>query len=222
MNKALDALRDKWGIAIGTFLIYMLITSGIPNVIQMMVPDMHWGSTENGITYTIVASAAGLVVSLFISGPMGLGAAIFSLALSRNKEARVEQILKGFDNFGNSVVLSLLMALFVFLWTLLFIIPGIIAALSYSMAYYIMADNPSIDPSEAMDRSKKLMDGNKMDLFVLGLMFLGLAIGCLFTCGIGFLWLIPFINVTMAKFYDDLSGGEPETDPIIDSFVMPD
>ena len=72
---------------------------------------------------------------------MSLGLAIFSIAISRSQSARVEQIFDGFSNFKNSLVANLLMSLFILLWTILLIIPGIIAGLSYSMTYYILADD---------------------------------------------------------------------------------
>jgi len=117
-------------------------------------------------------------------------------------------IFSGFNYFANTLVTYLLMVLYILLWTLLLIIPGIIAALSYSMTFYILVDEPTIKAQEALDRSKKMMDGHKMKLFYLCLRFWGLAILCLFTLGIGFLWLIPYMQVTTACFYDDINGLE--------------
>jgi uncharacterized membrane protein len=87
---------------------------------------------------------------------------------------------------------------------LLLIIPGIIAALSYSMTFFIIADDESIEPMEALKKSKKMMEGYKLKLFYLSIRFFGLALLCILTLGIGFLWLIPYTYVTMAKFYDDI------------------
>jgi len=184
MRAARESLKDKWGLAIGTFVIYILI-SAIP------------GSVND------LAS----IVSLILAGPLMLGVADFSLSLARGKEARIEQLFEGFHRFATAAGAYLLMVLYVILWTLLLIIPGIIAALSYSMTFYILADDPSIKAEDALRKSKAMTDGHKMKLFNLCLRFFLLALVCVLTLGIGFLWLIPFGHITMAKFYDDIKGG---------------
>jgi uncharacterized membrane protein len=184
MRMAKDSLKGKWGLAIGTFLIYILITASLG------------GGARN---YPQVS-----LISLILNGPLALGAAIFSLSLARNEEAGVEQIFFGFYKFGKALAAYLLMLVFILLWALLLIIPGIIAALSYSMTFYIMADDASISPMEAIDKSKAMMYGYKWKFFCLGLRFLLWSILCILTLGIGFLWLIPWMNVTIAKFYDDI------------------
>ena len=184
MRMARESLQGKWGLAIGTFLIYILLS------IAFQAPAKHYPQLS--------------LISLIISGPLTLGAAIFSLSLARNEEAGVEQIFFGFYKFGKALAAYLLMILFIILWALLLIIPGIIAALSYSMTFYIIADDASISAMDAIDKSKAMMYGYKWKLFCLGLRFLLWSLLCLLTLGIGFLWLIPWMNVTMAKFYDDI------------------
>ena len=184
MQMARKSLKDKWGLAIGTFVVYMLIIGAIQ-------------------TTTEFFPLVGLLL-LAISGPMALGIAIFSINISRNQDARLEQIFQGFNNFNTSLGAYLLMLLFTFLWTLLLIIPGIIAALSYSMTFYILADDNSIGAMEAIDKSKKMMDGYKWKYFCLGLRFIGWSLLCILTLGIGFLWLLPYMQVSMVKFYDDI------------------
>jgi len=181
MKQAREALSGKWGIAIGAFLVYILIVISI-----QIIPIF------------------GAIASVFITGPMSLGLAIFSLNLSRSQDAKLEQIFEGFNRFGVSLVAYLLMVLFILLWMLLLIIPGIIAALSYSMTFYILAEDNSIGAMEAIDKSKKMMDGYKWKYFCLGLRFLGWALLCILTLGIGFLWLVPYMQVSMANFYDDI------------------
>lgn len=99
------------------------------------------------------------------------------------------------------------MILYVLLWTLLLIVPGIIAALGYSMTFYILADEPELKAEEALRKSKAMMDGYKLKLFYLDLRFFLLAFLCILTLGIGFLWLIPYVNVTTALFYEDIKEG---------------
>jgi len=180
MRMARASLKGKWPLAIGTFLVYTLITSSFGAMRQ-----------------------AG-VIGLLIAGPLALGAAMFSLNLSRGREAKLEQLFDGFRLFSKSLVTYLLMLLYILLWSLLLIIPGIIAALSYSMSFYILADDPSLLPRDVLERSKKMMYGYKSKLFGLCILFLLLSILCILTLGIGFLWLIPHANVTMAKFYEDI------------------
>lgn len=189
MRAARESLKGKWGLAILTFFIYTLLTS----------------TTGTARSYgSMLTFSSGL--TLIIGGPLALGAAIFSLSISRGKEARLEQLFLGFNNFSTALVTYLLLILYVILWTLLLIIPGIIAALGYSMTFYILSDDPTIKPQDALKKSKTMMDGYKLKLFYLCLRFFLLALLCILTLGIGFLWLIPFVHVTMAKFYDDVKG----------------
>jgi uncharacterized membrane protein len=189
MRTARESLKDKWGLAILTLLIYTLLTAA-PGSVRSHHSILTLGST----------------LTLIIGGPLALGAAIFSLSISRGKEARLEQIFLGFNNFSTAFITYLLVILYVILWTLLLIVPGIIAALGYSMTFYILADDPLIKPQDALKKSKSMMDGYKLKLFYLGLRFFLLGLLCILTLGIGFLWLIPYIHVTMAKFYDDIKG----------------
>ena len=184
MKMARESLKGKWGLAIGTYVVYILIISVI-QVTSRFIPFVG-------------------LLSLIVVGPLVAGLAIFSLSLSRNKDAKLEQIFEGFNRFGTCVGAYLLMLLFILLWMLLLIIPGIIAALSYSMTFYILADDNSIGAMEAIDKSKQIMKGNKLKLFYLELRFIGWALLCILTLGIGFLWLMPYMQVSIAKFYDDV------------------
>ena len=102
---------------------------------------------------------------------MCIGLAIFALSISRKQDARLSQIFEGFYKFGVGFGTYLLMGIFVILWSLLLIVPGIIAALSYSQTYYIISENDSIGPLEAIKKSKEIMHGNKWKLFCLGFRF---------------------------------------------------
>ena len=184
MRMARESLKEKWGLAIGTYVVYMLIIGAIQATTEFF-------------------PLAGLL-SLIISGPMAVGIAVFSINISRNQDAKLEQIFQGFNNFGTSTGAYLLMILFILLWSLLLIIPGIIAALPYSMTFYIIADDNSIGAMEAINKSKKMMDGYKWKYFCLGLRFIGWSLLCILTLGIGFLWLLPYMQVSVVKFYDDI------------------
>lgn len=183
MRSARESLQGKWGLAVCVTVVYLVIVMALQSARQV-----------------------GPLASFFISGPFAGGLAIFALAIARNQEAKFEQLFDGFKRFGVYFVAYLLMIIFIFLWSLLLIVPGIIAAFSYSMIFYIIADDPFISASDALKRSKAMMQGNKGKLFGLQLRFLGWAILCILTAGIGFLWLIPYIQVSTAKFYEDLKG----------------
>ena len=176
MASARESLRGNWGRAVLVALVYWIIGS--------------------------VASVA----SLLISGPLALGLVKFYLPLSRGESPEVSALFSGFDQFLKAMAAYLLMALFILLWSLLLIVPGIIAACRYSQTYYLLHDNPDLGPLEAIRRSKEMMAGNKWKYFCLGWRFLGWALLCMLTCGIGFLWLMPYISVSQAKFYDDLNA----------------
>ena len=171
----------------------------------------NWGGA---IVATLIYLAISLVIgfipgaSLILGGPLMLGWALWALGVNRNQDFDYNKIFEGFNNFGNSLVTYLLMVIFIILWTLLFIIPGIIKGLAYSQTFYILADKPDIKPMEALRQSEAMMKGNKTKYFLLILLFFLLALACLLTLGIGFLFLIPLIQVTTARFYQELKGGE--------------
>ena len=193
MHEAREALKGKWGMAIGAFVIYIILTGSF-----QLLP--------RSVTF----------VSILVVAPMVLGLAVFSLRIARHQEANTGQIFEGFNRFGTALGAYFLMVLFALLWALLLIVPGIIAAISYAQTFYIIADDDRIGPMEAIDKSKAMMDGYKMKYFRMGLRFFGLALLCVLTLGIGFFWLMPFMQVTMARFYDDIKDrGAVEPQPEI-------
>jgi len=163
------------------------------------------GNWETPIVSYLVAeliSGIGGPIGLVIGGPMQFGVSVFSLRFARGKNAEVTQIFDGFKTrISESIVAYLLTLLYVALWSLLLIIPGIVAAIAYSQTFFILADDDKVSGTEAMARSQKMMSGNKWRFFCLGLRFTGWFILCLFTFGIGFLWLVPYMQVTLANFY---------------------
>lgn len=155
------------------------------------------------------SAAAGIIPgigALLVVGPLEYGMAYIFLKQARDHQpVQLGDMFRGFqDDFGGTFLIGLMTSLFTFLWSLLFVIPGIIAAYRYSMATYIMAENPTIAPSDAIERSKALMDGRKGDLFCLDLSFFGWALLTVLTAGIGALWLTPYMAVSRAAFYRSL------------------
>lgn len=163
----------------------------------------NWGNAILlSLIFMILGSVA--VVNIFIYGPLLFGFSLFFIKLTRNDNPELETLFDGFRLYAKTLVLSILIWIFTFLWTLLFFIPGIIAMYRYSMAYYIMTDNPEINAQEALRRSKFMMKGQKGRLFLLHLSFIGWIFLCLLSAGIGFLWLGPYISTANANFYNDL------------------
>lgn len=147
----------------------------------------------------------GSVGAFIIGGPLSLGLVGYFLHLAREEEATIEGVFDSFgEHFVQSLLLYLMTAIFTFLWSLLFVIPGIVKAYAYSMAYYIKRDNPTYDWKQCLDESQKMMDGKKWKLFCLQLSFIGWSIVCAFTFGIGYLWLTPYMNAATANFYESI------------------
>ncbi len=148
---------------------------------------------------TVVAS----VVTFVLAGPVAIGTTIYLQQIVENgADGNNYPVIweQGFKRFGDNIVLYLLKMLYIFLWSLLLIVPGIIKAFSYSMAEWILAKHPEMTPSQAIQRSQELMQGHKSELFVLGLSFIGWFLLCILTLGIGFVFLIPYVELTFANF----------------------
>jgi len=169
------------------------------------------------------------IYSLLISGPFTLGLSILFLAVFRRQHAELSQVFYGFENFGKSLGLFLFMSLFILLWSLLFVIPGIIAAIRYSQAFYVLADHPEYGIQDCMNESKRMMYGNKWKYFVTMFSFIGWIILCSIPMGIvenyivakpdsaglqllavvayiPFIWLTPYMTLTAVGFYEILAG----------------
>ncbi len=144
----------------------------------------------------------GPVLALCVTGPLALGTAYIYLNLVRGQEPDVNILLSGFNRFVDTLVLTLLISIFTFLWSLLFVVPGIIKSISYSQAYYILAEHPEMSGKEALDASVDMMDGHKMEYFVLILSFIPWCLLGAVTCGLGFLYVIPYMETTFANFYN--------------------
>ena len=161
----------------------------------------------------------GWIGTLIIGGPYLLGYSIFFLSLSRKQEPRLSHLFEGFYHFADALVAYLLMTLFIILWTLLFIIPGVVASLSYSQTFFILADNRQLKGSEALRESRAMMKGNRWKLFCLCWRFFGWFLLGILSMGIGFLWIVPYLATTLAHFYNDLKG---ETEPSFDPGPVPE
>lgn len=152
--------------------------------------------------------AIGLVfgIAFFILGSIvSVGYAKFNLSLIDGEDSTINDLFGYFKHWKTTILANLLRSVYVFLWSLLCFIPGIIASYTYAMVPYIMAEDPELTAREACERSKQMMDGNRMRLFCLTFSFIGWAILCAFTCGIGNIVLAPYIEAAVADFYREIS-----------------
>jgi uncharacterized membrane protein len=144
------------------------------------------------------------IVQFILSGVVRLGYCKYMLKLHDGEHADIKDLFSEFNRFGDAFVLSLLKGLYVSLWSLLFVIPGIIAIYKYAMSFFILLEHPGMRPRDALDASEQMMDGHKASLFWLGMSFIGWEILCTFTLGIGYLWLYPYANAAQTAFYRNL------------------
>lgn len=147
----------------------------------------------------------GTIGSIIVAPPLMLGLYKMFLNVTYGDKAEVSTIFEPFQTcFASSVILNLLVGIFTFLWSLLLIIPGIIKSYAYSMSFYILAENPNMSASDAITESKTIMDGHKMDLFVLMLSFFPWIVLCVFTFGLGYIFVLPYMQLTMTNFYHNV------------------
>lgn len=144
------------------------------------------------------------IISFVATSMLSFGSLSFFLKLSRDEEVTYKEVFEKTNMFLPYIIISLVSAIFSLLWGLLFIIPGIIAAISYSQAMFIKLDNPDMDEIECIRKSKEIMNGHKLDYFILNLSFIGWAFLGIFTFGILYIWLIPYISLAQANFYNSL------------------
>ena len=156
----------------------------------------------------IIASLFAAVIYFVLGGFIGVGYAKFNLNLVDKKNAAFETLFEYFSHWKTTTIARLLRALYVFLWSLLFIIPGIVAGFSYAMTDYILAEDPELTADEAISQSKSIMMGNKWRFFCLQFSFIGWDILATLAFGIGHLWLTPYKQAAYAAFYREVSGTE--------------
>lgn len=237
---AREALRGKWKIAVLTGLVALLLGAATwedpelhveqgldAAVVNLELYSQNFTLFSVGqqpqldVVWTVVmahlAKAAFVLalVQIVLGSIVAVGYAKFNLDLVDKEELSIKTLFDYFPQWKTMLIAGLLQALYIFLWSLLLVIPGVIATYRYAMTSFILAEDPEMGAGEAIDRSKEMMDGHKWDLFCLHFSFLGWALLCAFTAGIGYLWLTPYVQAATAAFYRDLTmplacnGNEP-------------
>ncbi len=174
---ARTSLKGKWGIACGLTFIVFLITSVIPWAVDVLLSGgfSNWFSQEEP---SLAAETANVIISIIFI-PLSISVCWFYLSLVRAEGPEISQVFSVYHDsktFFKLIGLAIVMGIFVFLWSLLLIIPGIIKSISYSQAYFLIKDHPEYTVLEAISESRKRMNGHKARFFLLQLSFIGWAI----------------------------------------------
>ncbi|HPM02469.1 MAG TPA: DUF975 family protein [Candidatus Cloacimonadota bacterium] len=184
-RQARELLKGKWNRFAMIYFVYL--------VLYCMI-----------IALDYVVANSGTIGAMFFVGQFALSFAYLSLKVYHSEEIDLDGLFYGFKFYFKALWTNILMGIYIVLWCLLLIIPGIIAAYSYSMTFFVLADNPELSAGEAISMSKRLMKGHKWEFFSLTASFLGWALLSVFTLGIGLLWVIPYMSTSTAVFYNEI------------------
>ena len=206
-NAALAALDGKWAPSVVCTIVISLVIGAVsaPSTYNsLMMTNMVSVGSGSLLAMSGISSAAVFLVLL----PLTVGYAFAFYRLYKDGDAALtgNMLKDGTDGFLRNVWGMFLSSVYVIFWTIFLIIPGIVASLAYSMAPFILKDVPEISACKAIKLSRKMMHGHKWEFFKLQLSFIGWGILSLFTIGIGYLWLTPYMMTTIAAFYQDVKG----------------
>ena len=197
--------------------IIVVLVFGVATAVYQWLTRLICGTQEvvyMGITTTTTANptlnSLMNLIWLFVSGAIAFAYIYMTIKIVKEEELDVQDVvLSGFKNdFWKNAFTYILVGIFTFLWALLLIIPGIIKNYSYSMAMYLRNKEENISAGDAIDKSKQLMDGNKMNLFILDLTYLGWYFIGVFTLGILWLWVVPRHYTARTIAFNEIYGVE--------------
>ena len=199
-EQALATLKGKWGSFVGLTFVFMLLMGIATGATQF--GEIFTGSSFS--TLALIMTGSGVVLTV-LAIPLQYGYYIAHLNSSRQDlPADIGDLFCGYSRFWQVLGTMLLVTLAIIAGCFLFIVPGIILAFAYAMVPFILHDHPELTVTEILQTSREMMKGHKMELFVLCLSFIGWAILCIFTLFIGYLWLEPYMQMTIVKFYEQL------------------
>lgn len=162
------------------------------------------------VVFIIIA----VLLDIFVWNPLKIGCFAFFKENVKHGDTPVGMVMSGFTNYGRNFLTMLLTAIYLALWTMLFIIPGIIKWYSYRMVPFIVRDHPELSPNEVITMSRAMMDGQKMYTFLLDLSFIGWFLLSALTLGlVGVFWTNPYYQNTNAALYLRLSGEDANQVP---------
>ncbi len=198
-NQSLNTLKNNWGTGVLINICFFLISLLLEALDYL--EELVFYRVENSILLTIVFLIIFIIMNISLVYANTMGSFKCFLELAKGEKLEVKHYSFGFNNMFTAFKVGGAFCLFTSLWSLLFIIPGIIKSISYSMSLFIAIEYPEISGREALKLSMKITDGYKWDIFLLGLSFIGWAILCIFTLGIGFLWLSSYLDTAYCILY---------------------
>lgn len=220
-SRARTHLSGSWGVSVAVALVASLLgglisgSSFLPSLnaetasampfLQKIADSINRGWTIGNFTLSLRSGIFGFA-AFVIGGVLQLGYAQFLLKQHDGKEFRFDDLFSQFNRFGTGFAQNFLRGLYICLWSLLLIIPGIIKDLAYAMTPFILAENPNMSASQAIRASEELMDGHKTELFVLNLTFLGWDLLAALTLNLGNVALNPYKNAAYAAFYRQIQA----------------
>lgn len=154
----------------------------------------------------IIPSLITSVASILVSGLLGFGMISFFLKMSRDEEVTYKELFAKTDLMVPYIVITLVSSILIMLGCFLLVVPGIILSFAYSFIYLIFLDNPEMKPLDTLKKSREMLNGHKMEMLELILSFLGWYILGAFTLGILYIWVIPYMSLTVCYFYDELKA----------------
>lgn len=202
-NAALAALNGNWApVVVATIVMYI-----VSFVVQLIAQPLTATADPESLK-TVALIVATMVVTMFATVPMSVGYynALNKLYLDGDNKVTSNMFTIGFGRVLRYVGGMFLMGIYIFLWMLLLVVPGIIKALAYSLTPYILKDYPELSVNQAINLSVKMMKGHKMRYFLLTLSFIGWGLLGILTLGIGYIWLTPYMYTTTAAFYQDVKN----------------
>ena len=185
------------------YLVYYAITLGVSFIFQLPIFQISTGNFGGEIE---ISSSWGSTLTIFYAGHFLVSFIAICKIIDNNKKPEVNDLFSGFKNYGNVLGVYLLQTIYTALWTLLFIIPGIVKTYSYAMSLYILDDNKNKSINDCITESRNMMDGHKWELFCLDMSYIGWYILCGFTLGILTLWVEPKHQYARYTFYLKVSG----------------
>lgn len=214
-------LTGNWGVSIAVALVASLLgglvtgSTFLPELnaeaavalpfLQELADSINRGWEIGNFTFSFRSGIFGFAAFL-IGGVLELGYAEFLLKQHDGRETRFGDLFSQFDRFGTGFAQNFLRGLYIALWSLLLVIPGIVKSYAYAMTPFILAENPNMSASQAIRASQELMDGHKSELFILNLTFLGWDLLAALTLNLGNLALNPYKNAAHAAFYRQIQA----------------
>ena len=203
-QETLALMKGNWGSAVlVTVALYLIII--ICAAVSTTIGTMIGGNTIGNSIGQILS----LLTTILVSYPILFASMMLFLHFVRGEQKLyIGGLFKVFSKpyYGKSIGVYLLMYIFTLLWSLLLIVPGIIKSLAYSLAPFILIDNPELSANQAINESMKMMKGHKMDLFLIMLGYVGFALLSILALGIPLLWLVPYYQAVLAKFYEEVKA----------------